>query len=227
MPDIHAVREELGVPANRTLPDGTPYHTLPVIQDSSTGALVGDSFEIALYLDKTYPDARRLIQPGATGLTAAFNAQVDGLFTKYVILADQMCFDPSVAAKCFEIFAKRAEIMKVKTLQLDAESREKLFVQFENALGEFVKCYYHVGGTTDYFWSETGTSKAQAQHSNRQQVGPYLDGEEPSYPDLIVGAWVAMLSESMKPEDWQRVRKFQGGFWGRLHDALAPLRTIK
>lgn len=25
MPDIHSVREGLGVPANRTLPDGTPY----------------------------------------------------------------------------------------------------------------------------------------------------------------------------------------------------------
>ena len=48
MPDITAVREKLGVPANRTLPDGTPYHTLPVIHDTATGALIGDSFEIAL-----------------------------------------------------------------------------------------------------------------------------------------------------------------------------------
>lgn len=228
MPDIHSVREKLGVPANRTLPDGSPYHTLPVVQDLSTGALVGDTFEIALYLDKTYPESPTLIQPGTTGLTAAFNAQVDGLFTKFVILADQMPFDPRIKDKIHEIFAKRmGGTTSYEQMQLSSEAREQTFVQFENALGEFVKAYYHVGGTTDYFWSATGTSAAQAQRRGREQIGPYLDGDKPAYADLIVGAWLAMLEASMKPEEWQRVRSWQDGFWARLHDALAPLREIK
>lgn len=230
LPDIHTVREQLGVPANRTHPDGKPYHTLPLIQDTSTGVLVGDSFEIAIYLDKTYPDGPTLIKPGTTGLTAAFNAQVDALFTKYVMLCDQMPFDPDMAVKVDAIFAKRAESMDATVVAEHTSMqlpREELFVQFDKALGQFVKCYYHVGGTTDYFWSENGTAKAQAQRSERQKVGPFLDGDEPVYADLIVGAWLAMMSEGMKLEDWQRVRTFQDGFWGRLHDALAPLRTIK
>lgn len=227
LPDIASVRQKLGVPANRTLPDGTPYHTLPVIEDLSTGKIVGDSFEIALYLDKTYPTSPTLIQPGTTGLTAAFNAQVDGLFTKYVMLANQMPFDASIAEKVKDIFVKRMGVTGYEQLQLTAEDREKLFVQFERALGEFVKAYYHVGGTTDYIWLETGTAAAQAQTRGREHIGPYLDGDKPVYADLIVGAWLAMMEASMKPDDWQRVRTWQDGFWSRLHDALAPLREIK
>ena len=227
LPDIPSVRQELGVPANRTLPDGSPYPTLPIIQDLSTQEIIGDSFEIALYLDKTYPKSPALVQPGTTGLTAAFNAQVDGLFTKYVILADQMPFDARIADKIKEIFAKRAGALGVESLQLSDENREKLLVQFERALSEFVKAYHHVGGTTDYVWLERGTAAEQAQNKGRENIGPYLDGDEPAYADLIVGAWLATMEASMKPEDWQRVRTWQDGFWARLHDALAPLREIK
>ena len=71
MPDIHSVRSQLGVPANRTLPNGSPYHTLPLIHDQSTATYIGDTFEIALHLDKTYPDSPPLFRPGTIGLTAA------------------------------------------------------------------------------------------------------------------------------------------------------------
>ena len=229
MIDIPTVRENLGVPANRTLPNGKPYHTLPVIQDQSTGKIIGDSFEIALYLDKTYPDSPRLIHPGTTGLTAAFNAQVDGLFTKYITLPDQMALDERLTEQAKKIFAERMGTDPyAQSNPPTAEDREKTWTQFENAMGELVKAYYHVGGTTDYFWSATGTAPAQAQSRGREQVGPYLDGDdEPAYADLIVGAWLAMLWKCMKPQDWQRVRGMQGGIWGRLHDTLEPLREIK
>lgn len=227
LPDIPSVRQELGVPANRTLPDGSPYHTLPMIHDTSTGAKVGDTFEIALYLDKTYQNAPRLIQPGTTGLTAAFNAQVDGLFTRHVLLADQMPFDAAVAEQIQNIFAQRMGVTTLPKTALNSEDRQKLLAAFENAMGEFVKAYYHTGGTTDYFWSPSGTAVEQAQMKGREQGGPWLDGDEPAYADLIVGAWLAMMEASMKNEDWERLRSWQGGFWGRLHDALAPLREIK
>ena len=48
MPDIASVREQLGVPANRTLPNGSPYHTLPLIHDRTTNQFIGDTFEIAV-----------------------------------------------------------------------------------------------------------------------------------------------------------------------------------
>ncbi|KAF2714534.1 hypothetical protein K504DRAFT_420418 [Pleomassaria siparia CBS 279.74] len=195
LPDIAALREKLGVPANRTLPDGTAFHTLPVLQDLSTNTILGDTFEIALYLDKTYPDGPSLILPGTTGLTAAFNAHVDGLFTKFTVLCDQMPFDPRIAEAVQAIFAKRFGVKSLADMQLKDDEREPKLVALEAALGELAKAYRHT-------------------------VGPWLDGERPMYADVIVGAWLKMMEASMKGEEWQRVRKWQGGLWGRVVDGL-------
>ena len=228
MPDITSVRQELGVPANRTLPDGAPFHTLPVIMDAVTGKLLGDSFEIALYLDNAYPEAPSLFRPLTPGLTAAFNAHVDGVFTKFAGLCSQMPFDPRVLDEVMAIFARRAGAMSVD-LELGSEQREKMLVSFEAALGELTKVYWHTGGTTDYFWRAGGTEKSQSQRppSDRKEAGPYLDGDEPVYADFIIGAWLKMMEAGMKPEDWQLVRTWQGGLWGRLVDALGKWSEIK
>lgn len=226
MPDIHSVRSQLGVPANRTLPNGSPYHTLPLIHDQSTATYIGDTFEIALHLDKTYPDSPPLFRPGTIGLTAALNNRVDDLFTKYVALSDVMPFPEASKEKINGIFAARFGLTNLEDMALSAEAREALFVGFENALGEFAKAYAHTGGTTDTVWSATGTAAAQAQRKGREEVGPWLDGEEPVYADFIVGAWLAMMAECMPAGDWERVRGWHGGLWGRVHDALEPLREI-
>ncbi|CAK4033950.1 hypothetical protein FE78DRAFT_91527 [Lecanosticta acicola] len=225
MPDITSVREKLGVPANRTLPDGTPYHTLPVISDPSTGKLLGDSFEIALYLDQTYPSAATLFRPHTTGLTAAFNAQVDGTFTKYAILCSEMPFDLSVADKVKEIFAARAGSMSVN-MQLDDKQREGMLIEFEASLGELAKAYRHTGGTTDYFWRAGGTDEEQRQRG-RDEAGPWLDGDEPCYADFIVGAWLKMFEGSMRKEDWELVKSWQGGLWGKLVQALQKWSAMR
>lgn len=229
MPDIRSVREELGVPANRTLPDGKPFHTLPVITDS--GKVLGDSFEIALYLDEAYPDTPRLFRPFATGLTAALNAHMDGVFTKYAILCTQMPFDPRVQEAVGAMFASRMGGLKVETLQLTAEQQEEKMVEFEASLGELAKAYRHTGGTTDYFWRAGGTEKSQSQNAPAGREGaeasPFLDGDEPVYADFIIGAWLKMFEAAMKPEDFQRVRSWQNGLWGRVVDALGKWSEIK
>lgn len=226
MPDITAVREKLGVPANRTLPDGTPYHTLPVIQDPSTGELVGDSFEIALYLDKTYPDGPRLFRPATTGLTAAYNARVDGVFTKHAGLCTQMPFDPAVMEAVGAMFASRMGGIKIKTGQ-QPDLQQGDLSSFEAALGELAKAYRHTGGTTDYFWRTGGTDQEQAQRPGRESVGPFLDGNEPVYSDLVLAAWLKMFEISMPAKDWQQVRNWHDGLWGRVVDAMAKWSEIK
>lgn len=162
MPDIASLREELGVPANRTHPDSTPYHTLPVVQDATTGKLLGDSFEIALYLESAYPEGPSLFRPLTTGLTAALNAHVDGIFTKFASLCSQMPFDPRVEDAVSAMFARRAAATP-PDLQFGNEQPEKMLVSFEAALGELAKAYRHTGGTTDYVWRAGGTEEAQSQ----------------------------------------------------------------
>ena len=80
MPCIPSVCADLGIKASRTHPNGEPYYTLPALNDH--GKAIGDSFEIACHLDEAYPE-KPLFLKGTKGLTAAFNAQVDALFTHY------------------------------------------------------------------------------------------------------------------------------------------------
>ena len=53
-PDTAPRMKEIGARATRY--DGRDIYTLPVLHDPNTGALVSDSFDIAMYLDKTYPE---------------------------------------------------------------------------------------------------------------------------------------------------------------------------
>jgi len=239
LPDIASERQKLNVPANRTLPDGSPYHTLPLIHDPSTNAFVGDSFEIALHLDRRPqqqpPSSSKspiLFRPGSIGLTAAFNSRVDELFTKYVILCSaSMPFPEASKAKIQNIFAARFGLSDMKALEPTPEAREATFVEFEHALGELAKAYRHVGGTTDGVWRAGGTAEGQAQRDGRLEgvAGPWLDGDEgegPVYADFVIGGWLAMMARCMEERDWERVKGWQGGLWGRIHDALEPLRRM-
>lgn len=227
MPDIRQLRESLGVPANRTSPDGSPYHTLPLLHDPKTGKYVGDSFEIAQYLDAQYPDTPRLFRPNTVGLTAGWNFHIDTLFTRYTPLCGEMPFDPKHKEKIYSMFASRMATMKEPPANSVADPT-KAMSEFETALGELLKSFRHTGGTTDRYFRPGGTAEAEVQCAPKGREGKvWLDGDEPVYADFIVGAWLKMFEASMKAEDWQEVRKWQGGFWGSLVDALEPWTQIK
>ena len=71
----------------RKLPDDSDFYTLPMIHDAATDTYVGDSFDIAVYLDKQYPASGAPLFPaGSIGVHRAFNAHVDALFTRHVVL---------------------------------------------------------------------------------------------------------------------------------------------
>ena len=56
MLDIYKLRLAKGVPAARKFANGSDYHTLPMITDSSTDSIVGDSFDIVIHLQTHYAD---------------------------------------------------------------------------------------------------------------------------------------------------------------------------
>lgn len=51
---------------------GGPYYTLSAIVDESTGVGLSESYRIAEYLDKAYPDTPKVIIPGTEALLSAF-----------------------------------------------------------------------------------------------------------------------------------------------------------
>lgn len=69
--------------------NGTPYYSLPVIQDPNTGEekIISDSARIAEYLDSTYPDTPKIVPVGTYTLQKTFMVAYDG-----AILSRKICF---------------------------------------------------------------------------------------------------------------------------------------
>lgn len=201
LPDIPTVRKSLGLAANRVLPDGSPFYTLPIIKNLSTGELVGDSFEIAQYLDRLYPEGPRLLPPSTVGLISAFNSQVDAVFTQHCVLCVQgMPYNPATAEESKATFAKRAGKERYEDLMITGEARAGILESFQNALGELAKAY-------------------------RRTEGPFLDGDTPTYADFIVGSWLNFYKKTI--EEWEQLFGWHDGLWGELHRALEKYAEVK
>ncbi|KAI0127419.1 hypothetical protein BJ170DRAFT_701926 [Xylariales sp. AK1849] len=194
LPEVTAVRRKLGAEPVRFFDDGTPFFTLPVIQDLSTGSVVGDSFDIALYLEKTYPDGPSLFPPKTVGLHAAFNAQVDAAFSQgFLLFGHGLPFNPETAEVSKAEFLRRSGATSWDALTVAGEERKQALETYRAGLGELAKAF-------------------------KRTDGPFLEGESASYADLIVGGWLAFVKETV-PE-WDQVQAWHDGIWGKLHAAL-------
>jgi glutathione S-transferase len=61
----------------------------------------------------------------------------------------------------------------------------------------------------------------------RNTDGPFLLGAEASYADMIVGAWLRMMSVTFPEDEWKQVTSWHDGVFGQLHDALGVFRLVK
>lgn len=221
LPDVEKVRRSLNVPACRKWGNGSDYYTLPVITDSNTNEYVGDSFDIAVYLQKTYPGSGPDLFPdqkldymytpeqaipvpltdvrgGEHDNYAEFNMSVDAVFTEHVILmAHGMLLDSAGQ----EVFVKRAGVDSFDAFAFVGEPRKQMMLSFERKLE----------GLADVF--------------KRDLSGPFVLGEKASYADLIVGGWLRMASRTLDSTEWEALRGWHGCVFGQLHDALDRYAT--
>lgn len=227
LPDIANVRSSLKVPACRQFADGSDFYTLPIIEDPNTNARVGDSFDIAAYLQKTYPDsgAGDLFPPQTLDFEfshpallvplsawkdkefpeyARFNMNVDAAFTAHVQLTLQgFPFDPANADAVKAEFVRRAGVKSFDDFALVGEAREKTIESFRDTLGSLAKLFL------------------------RDTTGPFLMGAKATYADLVVGAWLRMMRATLPQNEWEQVRSWHDGLFGQLHDALNVYSTSK
>ncbi|KAI1120956.1 hypothetical protein F5Y10DRAFT_257363 [Nemania abortiva] len=195
--DVTSIRKSLGADPVRFFTDGEPFYTLPVIKDTSDGTIVGDSFDIAVYLDKKYPNSPLLFKH-STGLYAAFNAHIDSIFpTGGLLFSAGFPFNPETEAKSKAEFCRRAGVKSWDELNVSGEARRKVVETYEVSLKEVAKCF-------------------------RFSNGPFIGGAEPDYADIIIGGWCMMLA-NVVPE-WKEIRTWHGGVLGKLHDALESYR---
>ncbi|KAL8644262.1 MAG: hypothetical protein Q9210_007341 [Variospora velana] len=223
LPDVAATRTKLGVPAVRKHADGSDFLTLPILHDPSSttssssttqqqerGTLVGDSFDIALHLHNEHSSSNYdggeggahppLFPPNTLALHRAFNAHVDTLFSlngSAQLAGYYMTFDPATAEATKADMARRIGLSRWEDLELPpgSEQRKSTLAAFEAALGSGLAAWFV-----------------------HRDEGPFLEGREPMYADMIVGGWLQMMRNCL-PE-WEEMRGWHGGLWGRLHDAL-------
>lgn len=190
LPDVESVRKKLGAPANRTHRDGTPFYTLPIIEDPATGEIVGDSFEIAVYLDKHYRDAPSLFPPSTISLQYAFNVQVDAIFSQCGFLfIHGLPFHPETADVSRAEFVRRAGKEKWEDLNLQGKEREDKLEELKAGLEQLAKPY-------------------------KLRDGPFLEGAIPIYADFIVGGWLQCFKVALK--EWEEVKMWHDGLWGKI-----------
>lgn len=228
LPEISKVRSELNVPACRKFADGTDFYTLPILHDPSTNTFVGDSFDIAVYLQKTYPtsgggdlfppqtidysygDGSDLLVPlserrgGEFDEYSRFNMNVDAAFTAHtVLMGTGLPLDPETAHITKAEWAKRAGVKSWDDIHITDEARVKTMQSFELTLADIAKLYY------------------------KDTSGPFLLGQTVSYADLIVGGWLRMMVKTLRKEEWEQSRQWHGGVFGQLHDALEVYAQVQ
>ncbi|KAI6084551.1 hypothetical protein F4821DRAFT_242488 [Hypoxylon rubiginosum] len=221
LPDIEKVRRSLGVPACRTLADGSDYFTLPILVDPSTNSKLGDSFDIAVYLQKTYPDsgAGNLFPPQEIDYTydqdlpawapplskrkeegapfdeySKFNMYIDRAFSAHVgLMGSNMPLD-SQASK--DELVRRAGVKAWEDFEVKGEAREQMIESLRLMLGDLAKLF------------------------SKDTTGPFVLGKQASYADLIVGGWLYMMHACVPDNEWQEFRSWHGGIFARLYDGL-------
>lgn len=207
--DVAETRKKLGVPASRKHPDGTDFLTLPILYDPSIsspeqeGIFLGDTYDIAVHLHSHHssPDKGRppFFPPHTFALHRTFNAHVDTLFSLNgaQLALYYMPFDPATAEASKAEFVRRAGVVRWEDLEipLGSEERREKLAAFEAALGS---------GLAGWFV--------------KRVEGPFLEGKVPMYADMIIGGWLQMMRNCL-PE-WEELRGWHGGLWGRLFDGL-------
>lgn len=205
-PDIKRVRESLGVQPVNFGANGVPIYTLPILEDLTTGARLGDSFDIAVYLDDRYTSSTRLMPPGTRSLMAAFNAYADSIFGgpgggRILLNVHGIPFNPRTADESRKIFSDRAG-KSWDELGARGERRANLLKILESNLKPLIKMY-------------------------EQERGPWFTGEEVSYADLVVGAWLRFSEQTLSGDEFKQMCGWHDGFLGRIHTGLEQYAEVR
>ncbi|EAU86423.1 hypothetical protein CC1G_05417 [Coprinopsis cinerea okayama7 len=218
IPDIEsAVYRKHNLSAPTTRPDGSPKYTLPVIYDSSTDKAIADSFEIAKYLDATYPDTPKVFPDTKDGAEAGWNKQevmintimghIFPIFPYYCRELLEKANPPTreylnvVVAKDLAAFLKVQKIDELNyTPEQNAEGVEKL----KEALGHLDEKF---GGKGEFGW--------------------FL-GDKISFADFELGGLLlAMKNVWPGAEVWDtQISKWHGGKWANFVSKLEPYTTV-
>jgi len=203
-PDIKSEMQKIGAEPTSRLPDGNGVYTLPVIQDPNTGTVVSESYRIAEYLEKTYPDSPKLFPTGSDGLQAAF------------------CM--SWSDMIWESFPKL--LLKMAHDLLNPASREYFRSTREKAFGKPIES---LDDDAEGQWAKFRElySKAATWYG-KNGSGPFIHGDQLTCGDIVVAVWFRWYRNMAggDSEHWKTMLTWNEGRWSKLLDALRPYESV-
>ncbi|KAG5973792.1 hypothetical protein E4U55_000274 [Claviceps digitariae] len=264
LPEIPHLRSEiLGLAPTRFFADGTPFHTLPILHDpfatsssssstwscstttgpglaGSDGLLLGDSFDIAIHLDREYPlsGAGSLFPPQDLDFPFApeteADADADADAALLIPLTDIQEYTPYTQYARFNnridaLFTSHVAL-GAYTMPLDPATADLTKAEFMRRAGlSSWEDFKLVGEPRHAMITSLRDTLGRTLVGlfQRDDTGPFILGARPSYADLVVGAWLRMLQRTLPPGEWHEMKAWHGGVFGRLHDALDQWAEVK
>jgi glutathione S-transferase len=191
-PDLEATFKKIGIPPGGTTPSGSPLYTSPAIVDSSTGAMVADSYKIAEYLDKAYPTTPKVIPPGTEALQAMFYDQLN-----------QMMF-PSLVP----LFPKLPRLLNPRSAEYIDRTRSEWF-------GMPLEQLAPVGEAKVQEWNKLREVFNSVEGWLNKSSGPFVMGDTVTFADIVIASFLQGLKLLFgeNSEEWKDIASWSGGRW--------------
>lgn len=196
-PDIEAAMKKIGAKPTMKKGDGSgkDHYTLPVIHDSKTGKAVSESFEIALYLDDTYPDKPLLFPSNSRAAIAVWQE----LFSAKVI-TNMMPF--MLPLTCWSLNPRSQEYFRA--------TREAWYkVKLEEWCPE--------GPKRDAAWDKIKEGlDVLSGCLDKNPKKPFLFGDTFTYGDVIIAGWLVWVRLRVSSAEWTKLSGWNDGRWNKL-----------
>jgi len=205
-PDIQPLCLRMGIAPTGT-EDGKPYYSLPAIYDPSTGIAIADSWLIAEYLDKTYPDTPKMFPHGSAVIQRGFFAgYASRLAPIEPFILPRVNLKLNAASEVY--FRRTRELYFGKRLE-DAiptgEEGAKAWKQLEDGL-TVVAGWLKVNGAT----------------------GPFVMGDTASFADCVLAAytlWMKLIfGEDSK--EWKDIKSWDEGRWEKVIEVMKDYSAV-
>ncbi|KAF9074565.1 hypothetical protein BDP27DRAFT_1287345 [Rhodocollybia butyracea] len=203
-PDIKPLCLKIGAAPTDFEDDGvTPLYTLPVIYDPTTKRTISESFDIAIYLDITYPNTPRVLPEGTHGLQNGFSKLVMARTPRspWVRLEVVEKLPPGKSQDYFR--RTREATYGTKFEEWGPRGRENV-----KAWAEFQKGLFLLSDHYTKAKEETG--------------GNFLCGDSPTFADFALASILQWCKAGYgsESEEWKDIVTWQKGKWGDFVQSL-------
>jgi glutathione S-transferase len=202
-PDIAATAKRVGAPHTFLRRGGQPSYTVPILRDPATDRSIAGSLQIALNLERLYPDSPKLFPPGMEDSIADFD--------KKFMRAVGGALVPLLLSR---IWAQLRDGSK----DYFRTTRERMFG------GGSLEALSAPGAASAARWAAVREAlepfAREADASSASDT--FLLGERETYADVVAACWLGWARRiwGADTREWAELETWHGGRWGRLTRAF-------